>query len=204
MTTAWIVFLLLVLFAAVAFGWRSWLQWRRTGSTGFRGISGRAGSAEWWGGVLFTLAFALSLAAPLVVLLDVVQPWPTHVAFRFLGGSLLGVGFLATIAAQLAMGDSWRIGVDERESTSLVSQGLFRYSRNPIFTSMLALLAGLVLLLPTVVSIGAFVAALIGLEIQVRLVEEPYLLRTHRDAYAAYAARVGRFLPFLGRMRAPT
>ena len=39
----------------------------------------------------------------------------------------------------------------------------------------------------------------LGLELQVRAVEEPYLLRTHGDAYRAYAARVGRFLPGVGR-----
>jgi len=37
-------------------------------------------------------------------------------------------------------------------------------------------------------------------KIQVRLVEEPYLLRTHGPAYARYAQRVGRFLPGLGTL----
>ena len=41
---------------------------------------------------------------------------------------------------------------------------------------------------------------MIALEIQVRLVEEPYLLRQHGDAYRNYAARVGRFVPGLGRL----
>ncbi|HLS74191.1 MAG TPA: hypothetical protein VK046_10500 [Actinomycetaceae bacterium] len=41
------------------------------------------------------------------------------------------------------------------------------------------------------------------MEIQVRLVEEPYLLRTHGPAYARYTARVGRFLPGLGRTHEP-
>jgi protein-S-isoprenylcysteine O-methyltransferase Ste14 len=44
---------------------------------------------------------------------------------------------------------------------------------------------------------GALFAAL---ELQTRAVEEPYLLRTHGEAYAAYAARVGRFVPGLGRL----
>jgi protein-S-isoprenylcysteine O-methyltransferase Ste14 len=39
-----------------------------------------------------------------------------------------------------------------------------------------------------------------AIQMQVRAVEEPYLLRTHGDNYAAYAARVGRFLPGLGRL----
>jgi protein-S-isoprenylcysteine O-methyltransferase Ste14 len=44
------------------------------------------------------------------------------------------------------------------------------------------------------------VAFLAGLEIQVRLVEEPYLIRVHGDAYRTYAARTGRFVPGVGRL----
>jgi protein-S-isoprenylcysteine O-methyltransferase Ste14 len=36
--------------------------------------------------------------------------------------------------------------------------------------------------------------------LQVRAVEEPYLLSVHGDAYATYAARVGRFVPGVGRL----
>ncbi len=42
-------------------------------------------------------------------------------------------------------------------------------------------------------------AFLIALEIQVRLVEEPYLQRVHGEAYRRYAARTGRFMPWIGR-----
>ena len=40
----------------------------------------------------------------------------------------------------------------------------------------------------------------LGLEIQTRMVEEPYLLKVHGSAYAEYAARVGRFVPGVGRI----
>jgi protein-S-isoprenylcysteine O-methyltransferase Ste14 len=72
--------------------------------------------------------------------------------------------------------------------------------RSPIFTAMLTTLAGLMLMVPTVVSAAAWLCLLVAVELQVRLVEEPYLLATHRQDYAPYAARVGRFLPGLGRL----
>ena len=40
----------------------------------------------------------------------------------------------------------------------------------------------------------------VGLELHVRRVEEPYLLRTHGDAYRTYAASAGRFVPGIGRL----
>ncbi|MCC7075352.1 MAG: isoprenylcysteine carboxylmethyltransferase family protein [Deltaproteobacteria bacterium] len=201
MTAASTTLMILVAYGALAFGWRSWLQWRRTGSTGFRGLSGRVGSSEWNGGALLIVALALAVAAPLVVVAGVLDPWPAPVEVTAVGGALLAVGFVGTLAAQLSMGDSWRIGVDASERTDLVARGLFRVSRNPIFTSMLVFLAGLALVLPTIVSALACAVAVIGLEIQVRLVEEPYLTKTHGDGYLRYAAQVGRFLPLLGRLR---
>lgn len=39
-----------------------------------------------------------------------------------------------------------------------------------------------------------------ALELQLRAVEEPYLLTAHGHAYATYAARVGRFAPGTGRL----
>ena len=35
------------------------------------------------------------------------------------------------------MGESWRIGVDPSETTTLVRTGVFGWVRNPIFTAML-------------------------------------------------------------------
>jgi len=39
------------------------------------------------------------------------------------------------------------------------------------------------------------------IELQVRLVEEPYLTAKHGDSYRDYAARVGRFVPGVGLAR---
>ena len=188
-------------FLAVAFGWRTWLQYRRTGDHGFRGLSGRFGSVQWWGGALLAVAIVLSLASPVADLLGLIPRLPiSSRPINLIGVVLVLLGFVFTIAAQASMRSSWRIGVDEGEKTALVTGGLFAYVRNPIFTGMLFAAFGLVLLVPNLLSIAALVSALAGLEIQVRLTEEPYLLRAHGNAYRSYAQRVGRFLPGLGRL----
>jgi protein-S-isoprenylcysteine O-methyltransferase Ste14 len=38
-------------------------------------------------------------------------------------------------------------------------------------------------------------------ELQVRLIEEPYLLATHGGTYQRYAATTGRFVPGIGRLK---
>ena len=59
---------------------------------------------------------------------------------------------------------------------------------------------GLALLVPNLASLMGLLALVVGIEIHVRLVEEPYLLTVHRDAYAHWARVTGRFVPRVGRL----
>ncbi len=190
--------ILLVIFYAVAFGLRTWQHLRATGSTGFRGISGRPGSVEWLGGVFFAAGIALSLAAAVGEAAGWVPPlWEPGSATTVVGIIVTLIGIVATYVAQVSMGDSWRIGVQEGERTRLVAEGPFAVVRNPIFSCMLLTAAGLVVLMPNSLSVASFLALLIAVELQVRFVEEPYLLRTHGQQYRDYCSRVGRFVPGL-------
>lgn len=198
---SWVALILYVAGLALAFGLRTWAHWRATGSTGFRGISGPLGSMAWWGGVLFVAALVLGLAAPILALTATLPPWPLPLAaaVAVAGLVLAGAGLVLTLVAQQAMGTSWRIGVDESERTELVRTGIFGRVRNPIFTGMAMVSAGIVLVVPTAASVLSLVCLVIAVQIQVRVTEEPYLARVHRRAYTEYMARTGRFLPKLTR-----
>jgi protein-S-isoprenylcysteine O-methyltransferase Ste14 len=194
--------LLCVVWFASLFVFRTALQWKKTGSTGVHGFHGRIGSLPWLAGVAASLGLVLALLAPLAAL----QGWmggtvfvassPLHVA----GAALVLIGTGGALLAQLSMGDSWRVGVDEGETTQLVTQGLFGWMRNPIFSFIGLSMLGLVLLVPNAISLIAGLLTGLGIEAQVRAVEEPYLQRTHGDSYARYTAEVGRFVPGLGRL----
>jgi protein-S-isoprenylcysteine O-methyltransferase Ste14 len=193
---------LFVVYLLLAFVVRSVLQRRATGSTGFKGISGRVGSAEWTGGVMFVLAIVAGAVAPVLSILGALEPVEAldGAAGHAAGLVLYAAGLAATLGAQSAMGRSWRIGVDETERTDLVTSGPFALVRNPIFAAMLPTALGLALLAPNVVAVFAFAALVLALELQTRFVEEPYLLRVQGEPYRAYAGRVGRFLPGVGRL----
>jgi protein-S-isoprenylcysteine O-methyltransferase Ste14 len=198
----------LILYGAylvLTFGLRILIQLRRTGSTGFHGLGGRPGSAEWIAGVGFTVALLVGAAAPVLALLDVVEPiaaldtTAVHVAGLVL--AVAGIGL--TFYAQVAMGASWRIGVDPEERTQLVTSGPFALVRNPIFAAMLPTALGLTMLVPSWVALAGLAGLVAALELQVRVVEEPYLLQVHGSSYSTYAAQVGRFTPGVGRLRGP-
>lgn len=189
---------LYVVWFLLAFGIRTLIAVRRTGDSGWRGLSAAPLTLEWFAGALFAVALFVGLAAPIADLAGV-EPVLHSPLANWAGIALASAGVLLTLGAQLSMGDSWRIGVDEHERTVLVTHGAFAVVRNPIFSAMVITAAGLVLIVPNVIAIVGFVALVVALELQVRGVEEPYLSRVHGDAYRRYADAVGRFVPRIGR-----
>jgi protein-S-isoprenylcysteine O-methyltransferase Ste14 len=192
---------LLALYGLLAFGLRMVVQVRRTGSTGFKGLRGTSGSVAQICELLLAMVIVLCLVGgPILQLagaLDSVQALDGDLA-TILGVLLAALGIVITLVAQFAMGDAWRIGVDPSEQTELVSYGPFAVVRNPIFTAMIPAFTGIALLAPNVVTLTGAILLIVALELQTRLIEEPYLATVHGEQYAAYAARVGRFLPGIG------
>ncbi len=200
MTRPTLLLIALFAYAALAFGLRTYLHWRRTGSTGFRGLSGRPGSAAWLGGVLLVVAVLATVLAPLLAMADVDRPIvTTTVATDIVAVAALVTGTILLVWSQRAMGASWRIGVDPKERTELVTAGPFGLVRNPIFSALLLSAAGFALLHPGLTAVASLLVLLAAIELQVRAVEEPYLRRAHAATYLAYARRVGRFFPGVGR-----
>ena len=168
-----------------------------------KGFRGAIGSLPWWAGIAASGGLVLAPLAPVAAL----RGWPgaalwlESTPLHALGLVLTTIGIAGSLVAQLSMGDSWRIGVDDSERTELVTGGLFGRVRNPIFSCIALSIAGLVLLVPNAFALASACLTLFGIEAQVRGVEEPYLIEAHGDCYRRYAARVGRFVPGVGRLR---
>lgn len=190
-------------FAVLSFGVRVLIQLRTTGETGLIGLRAGASLADWLSGILFIGGIAMGVASLILVLqgtlatIDAIDTPPISV----IGIVLAAAGGTAVFLAQLGMGPSWRIGVSDDQKTDLVTTGWFSLVRNPIYSAMVVGWTGFALMVPTWLSIAAVLAIAAGLELQVRAVEEPYLMRTHGAHYRDYASRVGRFVPGIGRFR---
>lgn len=193
---------MLIAFAVFTFGVRVLIQLRRTGKTGLIGLREGAGPADWLSGILFLAGMAMGAASPVLVLGDHLDPIDALDVgvLHAVGIILAAFGGLAVFGAQLGMGESWRIGVRDEERTDLITGGWFALCRNPIYTSMIVGWLGIALMVPTWLGFAAAAVIALGLELQVRFVEEPYLARTHGEAYCAYASRIGRFVPGIGRL----
>lgn len=187
-----------VLFFGVAVAWRSFRVWQLTGVNAFR-------LREEAGPEMITGRYFKWLPLLTVAVLGVHGLWPE--LYRQLGVITLlespwvqisGVvvmvaALLWTVIAQVHMGQSWRIGIDYAHRTPLITSGVFRYSRNPIFVGMMAGLLGLFLVLPCALTLTVMVISVALIQVQVSM-EEQYLLRQHGDDYVAYCRRVRRWL----------
>jgi protein-S-isoprenylcysteine O-methyltransferase Ste14 len=173
----------LVLYLAVALGLRMLIQWRLTGSTGFQAINGKAGSLDGLPECFRPLRF--SSAVSLVLVLSGIIPTLSILvspAVQSTGLVVFALGLSMTFAAQLGMGQSWRIGVKPGKRRSWSQRVCSPYCG----------------IAPTALAAGSWMLLLVAVELQVRFVEEPHLLRVHGNACSKYASRVGRFLPGLG------
>ena len=111
-----------------------------------------------------------------------------------LGLILLLLGYACTLWCYAAMGDTWRIGINANEKTTLVNRGPYRHVRHPIYLCQIVMLAGAVLLLPTSASIVILALHYVCVLIKAAD-EENYLSRVHGAAYRDYVGRTGRLFP---------
>ena len=193
--------IVLVVWLVVVAGLRTYIGYRQPGTIATLDRS-ETGSPAWWAKLISSVGVVLAFAAPTT---EITGLSPISVLdqelVRYAGLVVAVVGIAASLGAQLAMGESWRGDVDENLRTRLVTDGPFRLVRNPILTCTATTAIGFVLMVPNVLAVLALAAFLASMQIQVRLVEEPYLARIHGDAYRRYASRTGRFVPGVGRRR---
>ena len=112
-----------------------------------------------------------------------------------LAAALVGAAALAaTIKCWSRMGKDWRMAVTAEPDQPLITDGLFGRIRHPIYAFSMLLVLSSIAVVPTA-PMAACGAALMALWVLKAVNEERHMLRQHGDAYAAYLARTGRFLP---------
>jgi protein-S-isoprenylcysteine O-methyltransferase Ste14 len=110
---------------------------------------------------------------------------------------LLVAGFGVLGLSFLALGKSLTAHPIPANKGVLVTDGLYRYVRHPIYTAVLAIGAAMTLLGGLIPHAFFYGALIILLNYKANFEEQ--LLRARYPQYASYAAKTGRFLPKLKR-----
>ncbi len=125
------------------------------------------------------------------------QIWPVLDLGRpgdLAGGLLVLAGLLLMAAAFREFGRHRTSVVPHQEPAALITSGVYRLSRNPIYLADAAILAGLCLIwnaLPALLLVPVFMAVITRRFIRP---EEERLVRAFGPAFAAWSQRTGRWL----------
>jgi protein-S-isoprenylcysteine O-methyltransferase Ste14 len=187
-----------LLYFGLTFVWRSVLVYRKTGINPL--VLGKSDDAYGYVGRTFKLTIMLIAAFVLMR-----ASWPASMqelgtiaamqspTWAMLGWVLMGLSLTLMLVAQTQMGLSWRIGIDEKNRTGLVTNGLFALSRNPIFLSLRITLLGLFFHSPNSLTLALACVGEVLMQLQVRL-EEQHLLGQHGEVYTTYCQNVRRWM----------
>ena len=131
-----------------------------------------------------------------MVSLRLVWPAPTWIAWpwRLSGVALILIGAALDVITDQQFKRRQTTIKPFEPSRALVTDGLFRFSRNPMYLGMMVILAGLGICLATLPPL--VVIPLFGWWITVRFiaVEEQHLAEQFGDAYTAYCAQARRWI----------
>ena len=138
-----------------------------------------------------------------VPLVYVATEIPRFAAYNF-NPSFAWLGLFFAIAAlamfhltHRALGRNWSISLDVRENHQLVTDGIYRRVRHPMYSAFWLWAIAQALLLPNWIAGFAGLAGF-GILFFGRVArEERMMLETFGDSYRAYMARTGRILPWV-------
>jgi protein-S-isoprenylcysteine O-methyltransferase Ste14 len=116
----------------------------------------------------------------------------THAA-HWAGAAACCAGVVLMAWSLVSFGTSFRVGIDNQQPGSLITSGVFAFSRNPIYVAFGCVLLGEFLIQPELLLLIYLAAGIVLFHRQV-LREETFLEQHYGAEYDAYRHRVRRYL----------
>lgn len=173
------LFIFLIVYFFFVFFLRSYLLWKKTGVNPL--TFSKLDDAHGYNGKVFLF---ISLVELVVVFIYAFKnEWHQYLLpfwnleynyLQYVGWGLLMLSLILVWVAQSQMANSWRIGIDKKNKTELVTDGLFPISRNPIFLVIMIANVGLFLIIPNAFTLLIISLSMVSINTQIRL-EEAFL-----------------------------
>ncbi len=163
-------------------------------SRGIKVVKSRKGTLEI---VLLTLAW-LGFFVPLIWIASPAlsfAEYPLRAGPLVAGVVCLVVGLWLFYRSHADLGTNWSITLEVRDQHRLITQGVYRRIRHPMYSALVLYCVGQTLVIPNWVAGPSYLVAFgILLVFRVRA-EERMMLEQFGDEYAAYKARTQRLVP---------
>lgn len=127
--------------------------------------------------------------------------WPVCALVFFVSMILVGAGVVLAALGVRGLGRALTASPIPKQDAPLVSTGIYGLLRSPIYAGLMLGGLGLLMVGASIWHGIAWVMLIALLAVKTRW-EERMLLAEHPEYYA-YGARVGRFIPGVGRLRRP-
>lgn len=150
----------------------------------------------------FAYSFLSSLLVAAIYLIQFLFPKPLFLKLEnwgfYLGVFLLLIGLTFNLLAFKNISAREFIGLQARKTNAdkLIQKGIYKLVRHPIYTGLIGLMLGLVLLQPTIYNALNFLLILVYLPIGIYF-EEQKLIQLYGRDYLDYKSKVKAIIPFL-------
>lgn len=142
-----------------------------------------------------------SIMQILTILVTIMDVWSIFFSskqlpnlIQYIGVIIAFVGTLFFIISVKTMKNNWRAGVPKTDKTELVTEGIYKISRNPAFLGFDLLFLGFVFMFFNWILLVISLFTIVLIHFQITKVEEPFLRETFGKSYEEYTNKVLRYL----------
>lgn len=133
-----------------------------------------------------TLMSVATFSVVIIQLLSIFFDWNIMPSgARFTGFCIAGIGDIFFLISVTYMKDSWRAGIPEKDKTKLVTDGIYKFSRNPAFVGFDFMYIGILLMFFNIGTLLFSLFSIMMLHLQI-LQEEKYMAKTFGEEYLEY------------------
>ena len=141
-----------------------------------------------------TLMSVATFSVVIIQLLSIFFDWNIMPSgARFTGFCIAGIGDIFFLISVTYMKDSWRAGIPEKDNTKLVTDGIYKFSRNPAFVGFDFMYIGILLMFFNIGTLLFSLFSIVMLHLQI-LQEEKYMAKTFGEEYLEYKKKVFRYI----------
>ena len=141
-----------------------------------------------------TLMSVVTFSVVIIQLLSIFFDWNIMPSgARFTGFCIAGIGDIFFLISVTYMKDSWRAGIPEKDKTKLVTDGIYKFSRNPAFVGFDFMYIGILLMFFNIGTLLFSLFSIVMLHLQI-LQEEKYMAKTFGEEYLEYKKKVFRYI----------
>jgi protein-S-isoprenylcysteine O-methyltransferase Ste14 len=105
-------------------------------------------------------------------------------------------GLVTACWARLLLGKNWSVSVQQKQDHELVNSGVYRFVRHPIYTGLLMMLAGNVIINGNWRGILAFLIVFVSFWFKMNK-EEKWLIKMFGDKYIDYMKDTKKLIPWI-------